>query len=468
MPPPPPRRPDSKTGSGAGAASKEENIYIPSFISKRPFYAGEEGDEQNDYLEHQRLQKKNEQSQWYDRGRKAGPAATKYRKGACENCGAMTHKAKDCLSRPRAKGAKWTGRDIQADEVIQDVKLGWDAKRDRWNGYDSKEYRSVVEDFNQMEELRKKALPARDDEEDEGANDGDKYAEENDMSKHQSTATRQLRLREDTAKYLLNLDLDSAKYDPKTRALIDGGATNDKAADMFAEEGFMRASGDAGEFEKAQNYAWEAQEKTGDTSQHLQANPTAGQFYRKKQLEEAEKKRVEKEKKLLEMYGDDSQYKMPDEVKNMVTESERYVEYDESGLVKGAPKAIAKSKYPEDVLMHNHTSVWGSWWSDFQWGYACCHSFVKNSYCTGEAGKAALDASEQQRTGQALLEAASSTKSAEKTLEKKPQSEGAAKKRTAEEMMGGVSEAEMEEYRKKRTAANDPMAKFLGKDELVQ
>ncbi|CRK15096.1 hypothetical protein BN1723_010524 [Verticillium longisporum] len=313
MPPPPPRRPDSKTGSGAGAASKEENIYIPSFISKRPFYAGEEGDEQNDYLEHQRLQKKNEQSQWYDRGRKAGPAATKYRKGACENCGAMTHKAKDCLSRPRAKGAKWTGRDIQADEVIQDVKLGWDAKRDRWNGYDSKEYRSVVEDFNQMEELRKKALPARDDEEDEGANDGDKYAEENDMSKHQITATRQLRLREDTAKYLLNLDLDSAKYDPKTRALIDGGATNDKAADMFAEEGFMRASGDAGEFEKAQNYAWEAQEKTGDTSQHLQANPTAGQFYRKKQLEEAEKKRIEKEKKLLEMYGDDSQYKMPDE-----------------------------------------------------------------------------------------------------------------------------------------------------------
>ncbi|KAH7157850.1 Pre-mRNA splicing Prp18-interacting factor-domain-containing protein [Dactylonectria estremocensis] len=462
MPPP-------KPPTGAGAASKEENIYIPSFISKRPFYAGDDGeDNDNDYLKHQRRDEKNEKSQWYDRGRKAGPAATKYRKGACENCGAMTHKAKDCLSRPRAKGAKWSGRDIQADEVIQDVKMGWDAKRDRWNGYDAKEYRNVVDEYNQMEALRKqtKAGKGIDDESD----DGDKYAEENDMSKHQSTATRQLRIREDTAKYLLNLDLESAKYDPKTRALVNSGATADKAADLFAEEGFMRGSGEAGDFEQAQRYAWEAQEQSGDTTQHLQANPTAGEFYRKKEREEAEAKRAEKERHLLEKYGSDGHKEMPVALRNMaITESETFVEYDEAGLIKGAPRKEAKSKYAEGVLINNHTSVWGSWWSSFRWGYSCCHSFVKNSYCTGDEGKEAWEAAERQRSGANLI--------AEKLkdddvppkddADQSDQGDATTKKRSREEMMNGVTEEEMDEYRRKRTVTADPMAKLLGKDELL-
>ncbi|EGR50056.1 uncharacterized protein TRIREDRAFT_3419 [Trichoderma reesei QM6a] len=462
---PPPRKP------ATGAASKEENIYIPSFISKRPFYAGEEGDD-NDYLKHQRREEKNEKSQWYDRGKKAGPAATKYRKGACENCGSMTHKVKDCLSRPRAKGAKWTGKDIQADEIVQDVKLGWDAKRDRWNGYDAREYRKVIDDYNQMEELRKKAKTNSNGEEDEEEkDDGDKYAEENDMSKHQSTATRQLRIREDTAKYLLNLDLESAKYDPKTRALVNSGATADKAADVFAEEGFMRSSGDAGEFEKAQRYAWEVQEKSGDTSQHLQANPTAGAFYRKKQAEEAERRRLEREQQLLDKYGGEGQKVMPAALRNLaMSESETFVEYDEAGLIKGAPLRGAKSKYAEDVLINNHTSVWGSWWSNFKWGYACCHSFIKNSYCTGEEGKVAWEAAERQRYAAPALEQgaepiSAGTEEAESTAD--PQT-ARSKKRTQADMNGmGVSEAEMDEYRRKRTVAQDPMAKLLGTDELM-
>jgi len=376
------------------------------------------------------------------------------------------------LSRPRAKGAKWTGRDIQADEVVQDVNMGWDAKRDRWNGYDASEYKAVIDEYTELEEL-KKAAAEKDEDEEEGE-DGAKYAEESDMGRKQSTATRQLRIREDTAKYLLNLDLDSAKYDPKTRSMVDSGATADSAAALVAEEGFMRASGDAAEFTKAEKYAWESQEQSGNTNLHLQANPTSGEYYRKKEKEEAEAKRQAHKKMLLDKYGSEVNPLAAKLRDAAVSESEKYVEYDESGAVKGAPKAIAKSKYPEDVMINNHTTVWGSWWSNFKWGYACCHSMVKNSYCTGEEGKAAFEEADRLRTGGVFREEEEEpVKGIEwplnKVEEKKYEvvSAVAAKKRTLEEMKGDVSEEAMDEYRRKRTAGNDPMAAFLGKDELL-
>ena len=73
----------------------------------------------------------------------------KYRKGACENCGAITHKTKgrlflegfryknilDCCERPRKVGAKFSGKDIRPDEYVQNLDLDYESKRDRWNGY---------------------------------------------------------------------------------------------------------------------------------------------------------------------------------------------------------------------------------------------------------------------------------------------------------------------------------------------
>ncbi|CAG8980102.1 hypothetical protein HYALB_00013553 [Hymenoscyphus albidus] len=472
----PPAGAQPRKPAAPSAANKEANEYIPSFISKKPFYIGDDDEDssKNDYLEHQRLQKaQSDQSKWYDRGKRVGPAATKFRKGACENCGAMTHKTKECLSRPRAKGAKWTGKDIQADELVQDVNLGWDAKRDRWNGYDAKEYTHVIEEFAQMEELKKIAHHATTKEdEDEKGEDGVKYAEESDMGRQQATSAKQLRIREDTAKYLLNLDLDSAKYDPKTRSMVDSGATVDTAAALVAEEGFMRASGDAAEFEKAQKYAWESQEKAGDTKQHLQANPTAGEYHRKKEKLEAEAKKAAHKKMLFEKYGEDVNPLAAKLRETAVLESEKYIEYDESGAIKGAPKTKAKSKYPEDVLINNHTLTWGSWWANFQWGYACCHSLVKNSYCTGEEGKAAFEEASGMRSGGALNGEAPAKEiewppNAADNSDREEVSPQASKKRTIEEMKDRVTEEDMDIYRRKRIAANDPMAAFLGKDELL-
>jgi pre-mRNA-processing factor SLU7 len=55
--------------------------------------------------------------------------------------------------------------------------------------------------------------------------------------------------------------------------------------------------------------------------------------------------------------------------------------------------SLPKSKYEEDIYINNHTTVWGSWWKDHQWGYKCCKQTIKNSYCTGLAGIEAAEAS---------------------------------------------------------------------------
>ena len=399
-PPPPPQnwRAPASHGAASGVALKEENIYIPAFISKRPFYFGDS--EQGDYLEHQRSKKIRtsttlEVAPILEHNAKA-LARTKYKKGACENCGADGHKAADCLERPRKKGAKWTGKDIKADDQVKTRDpANWEAKRDRWFNYDPREHSKTVARYEELEELkrlaheqerRRRKLEDEDEEE-----EGDKYAEEIDMGKHQPTSTKQLRIREDTAKYLLNLDVESAKYDPKIRKIINPGAISgtDRAAMLFAEEGFLRSSGDAADFDSAQRYAWEAHEKTGDSSLHLQANPTAGEVARKKAVSQVVEKKQQRERELRDRYGVDDEmvHRLPEEVKEMVVaESETFVEYDELGLVKGAPRTMTNSKYQEDEYINNHSSVWGSWWHDFRWGYKCCRSFVKNSYCTGEEG----------------------------------------------------------------------------------
>jgi pre-mRNA-processing factor SLU7 len=488
------------------AKSNERNEYIPSFIAKKPFYIDDATQSQSDYLEHQRLQsQKNHDplatAQWYERGAAAtAPKATKYRKGACENCGSMTHREKDCLQRKRKKGAKWTGKDIAADEKAQDVRLGWDAKRDRWNGFEASEYQGVVEEYNALEELRRK----KDGEGEEGAHEdgvpaeeGTKYEEETDMGRQQSTSTRTLRMREDTAKYLLNLDLDSAKYDPKTRTMVDAAASDNP---LIAEDGFQKASGDAAEFERAQRYAWETQERGGGDAGlvHLQANPTEAEVKRKRKAEDDLRKREERKKQLLEKYGDQSAVAAKPAIANTVAENERYVEYDSRGRIKGEKKKAEKSMYAEDVMINNHTSVWGSWWRDFKWGYACCHSTVKNSFCTGEEGIKASEESEAFSRGTvlALPEPSGEDVGVDgvKTVENEssgrdeanggdlkashvPNAPGrperqvldeATRRRREEEVKAGIDPDEMEKYRRERTSKTDPMAGILGKDELVE
>ena len=106
---------------------------------------------------------------------------------------------------------------------------------------------------------------------------------------------------------------------------------------------------------------------------------------------------------------------------------------------------------------------------------------MKNSYCTGEAGKEAFELADRMRTGAELDEVPKAIAwEEEEALEEhvpnapirdqKARPDAASRKRALDDMIGGVDEEEMEEYRKKRTMAADPMAAYLskgGKSEAV-
>ena len=97
---------------------------------------------------------------------------------------------------------------------------------------------------------------------------------------------------------------------------------------------------------------------------------------------------------IMQQYGNAAEKAPEDGL--LLGQTERYVEYDASGRVVKGQDIKAHSRYEEDKHPNNHTSVWGSWWEAGQWGYACCHQTIKNSYCTGEAGKEAAEAQADQ------------------------------------------------------------------------
>ncbi|KAJ0829401.1 putative pre-mRNA-splicing factor SLU7 domain-containing protein [Helianthus annuus] len=338
------------------------------------------------------------------------------------SCGAMTHTAKTCMERPRKLGAKWTSKNIAPDEKIETIELDYDGKRDRWNGYDAASYAHVIERYEARDEARKKYLKEQqlkkleeknnsenadsDDDDNEDALKVDEAkvdeSKQMDLQKLRSVCVlpvvaaqellgENLRIREDTAKYLLNLDVNSAHYDPKTRSMREDPLPDmDPNEKFYAGDNQNRISGQALEFKQLNIHAWEAFEKGNDV--HMQAAPSQAELLYKNYKINKEKLKSKVKETVLEKYGNAaSEEPLPREL--LLGQSEREVEYDRAGrIIKGQEMALPKSKYEEDVYINNHTAVWGSWWKDHQWGYKCCKQFVRNSYCTGAAGIEAAEA----------------------------------------------------------------------------
>lgn len=346
-------------------------------------------------MKHQRPQEDRQShystiDEWYKKGVDTSKVATKYRKGACENCGAMTHKKKDCLDRPRKIGAKFTNAQIAHDEFVQpDLKPDFDGKRDRWAGYDPTDHREIVEEYQKIEEAKRqlKTQKLKDDPNAESSEeeDEDKYADGVDMpgtkvDSKQRITVRNLRIREDTAKYLRNLDPNSAYYDPKTRSMRDNPNPTKNPDELeFAGENFIRYTGDTQEHATAQLFAWEAHSKGVDV--HVLAEPTKLELLQKEYEKKKEEFKDNVKGNVLEKYGGEEYLQRPPK-QLLLAQTETYIEYARDGrIIKGVEKQIIRSRYEEDVYINNHTSVWGSFWKEGKWGFKCCHSFIKNSWC---------------------------------------------------------------------------------------
>ena len=381
-------------------------------------------------------------------------------------------------SKPRIQMTKTGARSLQLDAATHG-KETFDSKRDKYHGYDQESHtQRVSRIYEERDELRKQQREAQkkekveeDDDDDNGDTKGkkakadrdsdsdsdldsdvgsdsdDEFVQRDEDAKvitsrlarqggvggaQMKVTARNLRIREDTAKYLRNLDVNSAYYDPKSRSMRDN-PNPDMAPEeaQFAGDNFTRISGDAVQLAETQLFAWDATEK-GLEEIHPQANPSQAELLKKKFKSKSADLKLQKKKAVLDKYGGaeyldgsgglatavDRQNQNELEAKEAAA-LERKIrfgvktvaeEYTPDGrLVKGPvrPKQVAlKSKYEEDVFINGHTTVWGSYFhvgafisGENPWGYADDHSLIRNSYCTGVNGRVANDEANEMRFG---------------------------------------------------------------------
>merc|ERR1712195_178519 len=416
----------------------------------------------------------------------------------------------------------------------------YDGKHDRWNGYDPSQYKQVIDRHEALDNARRKkkateldqkmsqkmakkaAKTAKKEErrlkkeqklqeraaegtlgsdnsdsDSDGSDGGDDMKlrnEDNQMgskfdnheggSKGIRTTVRNLRIREDTAKYLYNLDPSSAYYDPKSRSMRADPRPHIDAKDkLYAGDNMVRSSGEVGSFSQSKVYAWQASERGQNLT--IEANPTATQLMHQKYQDKKESVNEVHQNRLTNKYGNASE--AAPSVELILGQTENYVEYSRDGrLVKGEEKMAPKSKFPEDVHPGNHTSVWGSYFcrKSRMWGFACCHNLSRNAYCVPvdknapqimmppepepeemeEPEELAIlppktKKEEEAEAAERMEKAMADYEKAQK--EWKNDQSGSVKRGYNSMKSTEVTEEDMEVYRMKKIRSDDPMAKFL-------
>ncbi|EGR29555.1 step ii splicing factor slu7, putative [Ichthyophthirius multifiliis] len=153
---------------------------------------------------------------------------------------------------------------------------------------------------------------------------------------------------------------------------------------IFKGENSLRTTGDAVKLINQEKFAWDQVEKNGLSLSSI-ANPTLTEKVFKEMLDKDKNIKNMKIKQILQVYGGEEHLDVDYDL--IVGQTEKYAEYSADGQQLDIYNH-KRSKYIEDVFINNHTTVWGSWYSDvLGWGFACCHNNLKDSVCSGDKGK---------------------------------------------------------------------------------
>lgn len=243
--------------------------------------------------------------------------------------------------------------------------------------------------------------------ENEAEQGADGVEQEFDVKNRQTV--RNLRIREDTAKYLRNLDSTSAYYDPKTRSMRENPYSHtgkDPKSLLYAGDNFERYSGDVKKVTELKEFSWEATTSPDnpDSSKFKISNPFSNPTQAAVIIEDLKKSAADKPNpvrdSLLSRYGGTEHLfaPVPKELLSGAS-SEQLINYSSTGEVLESNSQVSLpirirmvSRYIENKIYSNHSSVYGSFYDieSHTWGYSCCRSTgLINSYC---GGKAAIDA----------------------------------------------------------------------------
>ena len=323
-------------------------------------------------------------------------------KGSCANCGSAQHKTKECVERPRklksnsmlTRGIDIAGADRASGVFSQPSGTEFEAKRDRWNGYEPEMQKDAIQKFAAKQKSESLSHSHHDqkskttrldnagggefDIADLSSSDSDDNLDDDSAKKKFKRAhndhLQTLRIREDTVKYLRRDN--EGVYDPKTRTWSQALQSGNGSSSVDLADNFVKWTGDAPDVIQMQVFAWDAHSKGVDVN--LQADPTRAELLRK-ELDKKQHDQVTKISSDIELkYGHQRPFKRS-----------QSIEFFQTQVVSGATYATIKSssRIGEDDFEKyapGHSAIWGSYFdvATFCWGYDCCRSLNRDEKCS--------------------------------------------------------------------------------------